>query len=154
MRAPGSHRPSNDSWGRFASLAPKGAAWIVDAKVAKLHPAVLRSIRAPLLVELVTAGEALKSVGALERLAPKLVGLPRGGTLVAVGGGTVGDFATVAAHLVKRGVELIHVPSTLLAAVDSSVGGKGALNVGEVKNALGVFHIPRGRCCARSCSRR
>ena len=140
MSAPGSHRPSKDSWGRFAALAPKGAAWLVDAKVAKLHPSVLRSIRAPVHVELVTAGEALKSTRALERLAPKLLGLPRGGTLVAVGGGTVGDFAAVAAHLVKRGVELVQVPTTLLAAVDSSVGGKGALNVKEVKNALGVFH--------------
>lgn len=140
MRAPGSHSPPNDSWGRFASLAPKGAAWIIDAKVARLHPVVLRSLRAPLQVELVTAGEALKSTRALERIAPKLLALPRGGTLVAVGGGTVGDFATVAAHLVKRGVELVQVPTTLLAAVDSSVGGKGALNVGAVKNALGVFH--------------
>ncbi len=140
MSAPGSHRPQNDKWGRFSSLAPKGAAWIIDAKVAKLHPTVLQSIRAPIHIELVTAGEALKSTRALERLAPKLVGLSRAGTLVAVGGGTVGDFATVAAHLVKRGVELIQVPTTLLAAVDSSVGGKGALNVGEVKNALGVFH--------------
>ena len=132
----------NDKWGRFASLAPKGAAWIIDAKVARLHPGVVRSLRAPLHVELVTAGEALKSTRALERIAPRLLQLPRGGTLVAVGGGTVGDFATVAAHLVKRGVNLIQVPTTLLAAVDSSVGGKGALNVGEVKNALGVFHYP------------
>jgi 3-dehydroquinate synthase len=91
---------------------------------------------------LVAAGEALKSMRALERLAPKLSSLPRGGTLVAVGGGTVGDLATVAAHLVKRGLELVQVPTTLLAAVDSSVGGKGALNVGGVKNALGVFHYP------------
>ncbi len=149
MSAPGSHRPTHDTWGRFASLAPKNAAWIIDAKVAKLHPSVLRSIRAPVHVELVTAGEALKSTRALERLAPRLLGLPRGGTLVSVGGGTVGDFAAVAAHLVKRGVELVHVPTTLLAAVDSSVGGKGALNVGAVKNALGVFHYAaRSILCA------
>lgn len=143
MSAPGSHRPLNDRWGRFATHdLPKGAVWVVDARVARLHPAVLRAIRAPLHVELVTAGEGLKSVDALGRLAPKLLQLPRTGTLVAVGGGTVGDFATVAAHLVKRGVNLVHVPTTLLAAVDSSVGGKGALNVGDVKNALGVFHYP------------
>lgn len=143
MNGPGSHRPLNDAWGRFGTHdLPRGAVWIVDARVAKLHPRVLKAIRAPLHVELVTAGEALKSTEALGRLAPKLVGLPRNGTLVAVGGGTVGDFATVAAHLVKRGVNLIQVPTTLLAAVDSSVGGKGALNVGDVKNALGVFHYP------------
>jgi 3-dehydroquinate synthase len=146
MNAPGSHVPLDDRWGRFAALAPKvgpGAVWLIDARVAKLHPQVTRSLVRPRHVALLTAGEALKSTRALERLAPKLSSLPRGGTIVAVGGGTVGDFATVAAHLVKRGVELIQVPTTLLAAVDSSVGGKGALNVGEVKNALGVFHYPR-----------
>ncbi|MFL5318656.1 MAG: 3-dehydroquinate synthase family protein, partial [Myxococcaceae bacterium] len=66
--------------------------------------------------------------------------LPRSGTLLAVGGGTIGDLATVAAHLLKRGVRLIHVPTTLLAAVDSSLGGKGAVHVDGVKNAAGVFH--------------
>jgi len=140
MSAIGSHRPSKDAWGKFAALAPEGAAWIVDARVAKLHPSVLTAIRSPVHVEKVTAGEALKSTAALERVAVKLMGLKRGGTLVAVGGGTVGDLAGVVAHLVKRGVELVQVPTTLLAAVDSSVGGKGALNVGAVKNALGVFH--------------
>ncbi len=140
MSFPGSHRSSKDAWGKFAALAPEDAAWIVDARVAKLHPSVLKSIRNPVHVERVTAGEALKSTAALEKIAPKLMGLKRGGTLVAVGGGTVGDFAAVVAHLVKRGVELVQVPTTLLAAVDSSVGGKGALNVGAVKNALGVFH--------------
>lgn len=146
MISPGSHRPSKDRWGSFAALAATvkpGAVWLVDARVARLHPAVRRSIRGARRVVEVTAGEALKSTRALEQFAPQLLTLPRGGTLVAVGGGTVGDFATVAAHLVKRGVELIHVPTTLLAAVDSSLGGKGALNVGKVKNALGVFHYPR-----------
>lgn len=142
MNAPGRYRPSSERWGRFASLAPKGAAWIIDARVARLHPQVLRAIRAPVHLELVRASEALKSTAALERLVPKLLAIPRGGMLVAVGGGTVGDFATVTAHLLKRGVDLVHVPTTLLAAVDSSVGGKGALNVGSVKNALGVFHFP------------
>ena len=63
-----------------------------------------------------------------------------------MGGGTVGDLSTVAAHLLKRGVKLIHMPTTLLAAVDSSQGGKGALDVHAgrhpVKNAAGVFHYP------------
>jgi 3-dehydroquinate synthase len=63
---------------------------------------------------------------------------------LAVGGGTIGDVATVAAHLLKRGVRLVQAPTTLLAAVDSSLGGKGAvdLSVGGnvVKNPAGVFH--------------
>jgi 3-dehydroquinate synthase len=66
--------------------------------------------------------------------------VPRSATFVALGGGTVGDAITVLAHLHKRGVRLLHVPTTMLAAVDSSIGGKGAVNVGGVKNALGVFH--------------
>jgi predicted secreted protein len=61
-----------------------------------------------------------------------------------MGGGTVGDLGTVVAHLLKRGVRLIQVPTTLLAAVDSSLGGKGALHVEShgtaLKNAVGVFH--------------
>jgi 3-dehydroquinate synthase len=72
------------------------------------------------------------------------INLPRSGTLVAVGGGTVGDVATVAAHLLKRGVRLLQVPTTLLAAVDSSLGGKGAVDLvvrgRVVKNPAGVFH--------------
>ena len=70
--------------------------------------------------------------------------LPRSGTLVAVGGGTLGDVCTVAAHLLKRGVRLVQVPTTLLAAVDSSLGGKGAVDMHVagrvVKNPVGVFH--------------
>jgi 3-dehydroquinate synthase len=59
----------------------------------------------------------------------------------------VGDLATVAAHLIKRGIRLVHVPTTLLAAVDSSVGGKGAVHIDGgrgrvIKNAAGVFHYP------------
>jgi 3-dehydroquinate synthase len=86
------------------------------------------------------AGERTKSLRVLERVLARLTALPRSGMLVAVGGGSIGDLATVAAHVHKRGVKLVHVPTTLLAAVDSSVGGKGAVNVGAVKNGAGVFH--------------
>ncbi len=145
MNAPGSHRPLKDSWGRFSSRAralPEGALWVVDEKVARLHPTLESVIasRRPLQVVKLRAGESLKSARRLEQVAPLAAMLPRSGAVIAVGGGTVGDFATVLAHLVKRGVQLFQVPTTLLAAVDSSVGGKGALNVSGVKNALGVFH--------------
>jgi 3-dehydroquinate synthase len=92
----------------------------------------------------VRAGEAAKSLLCFERLAAKLQGLPRGATLVAIGGGTIGDVCTVLAHTLKRGMRLWHWPTTLLAATDSSVGGKGALNLRGVKNALGAFHFPEG----------
>lgn len=130
---------AHDRW--VAALEP-GACVVADRRVLALHPDLARRLRARTDVTLhaVTAGERLKSLAGLERLAKATLGLRRHGLLCAVGGGTVGDLATVGAHLIKRGVRLWHVPSTLLAAVDSSVGGKGAVNVGAVKNALGVFH--------------
>lgn len=149
VSAPGAYRRSNDQWGRFEELAgalPPQTAVVLDRRVARLHPRLRKVLRArgiQTVVEL-TAGERAKSLRALDSLARALLPLPRSGTLLAIGGGTIGDLATVAAHLHKRGVSLIHVPSTLLAAVDSSLGGKGAVHAGEarapVKNALGVFH--------------
>jgi 3-dehydroquinate synthase len=95
------------------------------------------------------AGEGAKALRTLERLGAAAVAVPRAATVLAVGGGTVGDVATVFAHLHKRGARLVQVPTTWLAAVDSSLGGKGAVNVGGVKNALGVFHAPvEGWICA------
>lgn len=143
--APGAHQVSTDRWGPFATLArglPEGALYVVDRRVARLHPGVLSAVRRrrPYAVLQLAAGERAKSMGTLEKVLGAALRLPRGGCLVAIGGGTVGDLATVAAHLIKRGVRLIQVPTTLLAAVDSSVGGKGAVNLGSVKNAAGVFH--------------
>ncbi len=69
---------------------------------------------------------------------------PRANRIVVIGGGTLGDLGTVLAHLNRRGLPLTHVPTTLLAAVDSSVGGKGAVHARSkgqwIKNAWGVFH--------------
>jgi 3-dehydroquinate synthase len=151
--APGSYVPPDDRWGSVqeaARDAPEGALVVIDRRVARLHPqlgAALRE-RAPRAVVLLEGAERSKSLAALERIALAGRGLPRAGTLVAVGGGTIGDVCTVAAHLIKRGVALVHVPTTVLAAVDSSLGGKGAVNLGDaerraVKNALGVFHYAR-----------
>ncbi|MHB8418088.1 MAG: 3-dehydroquinate synthase [Myxococcales bacterium] len=135
---------TRDRWGSFPELArglPAEAFAIVDARLADLHPAVPRALRGvgSLRVE---PGERAKSFAQLERLLFAARGLSRHGTMLAVGGGTLGDLATVAAHLHKRGVRLVLVPTTLLGAVDSSLGGKGALNLGAVKNAVGVFHEP------------
>lgn len=66
--------------------------------------------------------------------------LERNGTVVAVGGGSVGDACGFAASVYKRGVKLIHVPTTLIAQTDSGIGGKTALNLGDVKNAVGTFY--------------
>lgn len=92
----------------------------------------------------VVAGEELKSLESLQKIAPRILRLMEGHSrqktvLVAVGGGSVGDFVGFLASVLKRGVRLVHVPSTWLAAMDSAHGGKTAVNVGEFKNQLGTF---------------
>jgi 3-dehydroquinate synthase len=91
------------------------------------------------------AGEASKSFTGLERLAGALLdlGVDRGGLIVALGGGVIGDLAGFAAGILKRGVAFAQVPTTLLAQVDSSVGGKTAINAPQGKNLIGLFHQPR-----------
>jgi 3-dehydroquinate synthase len=146
---PGAYRPATDRWGSFPRLCarlPEGSLAVVDRKVARLHPDVPRALRArePRAIVQLTGGEGAKSFTALEQVLAAGLSLPRSGTLVAIGGGTIGDVSTVAAHLLKRGVRLVQVPTTLLAAVDSSLGGKGAVDLTVrgrvVKNPVGVFH--------------
>jgi 3-dehydroquinate synthase len=137
-----------DRWGSFAKLAttlPDDTLIVLDRRVGRLHPAVGKALRGRRVVT-VDAGERAKTMGIVERVMQAAAGLSRSGTLVAVGGGTIGDVATVAAHLIKRGVRLVQVPTTTLAAVDSSLGGKGAVHIRVggrwLKNAAGVFHYP------------
>jgi 3-dehydroquinate synthase len=92
----------------------------------------------------VTGGEALKDLAAfpvhMEKILALVAGMSSSAvTVVAVGGGSVGDFAGFLASVLKRGVGLVHVPSTWLAALDSAHGGKTALNVGPFKNQIGTF---------------
>lgn len=90
------------------------------------------------------AGEAGKSWAQLEKLTDWLLDqhVERGDHIVALGGGVVGDITGFAAHIVKRGCSFIQVPTTLLAQVDSSVGGKTAINSAAGKNLVGAFHQP------------
>ncbi|RKI52093.1 3-dehydroquinate synthase [Corallococcus sp. AB049A] len=119
---------------------------MVDRTVARFHPTLIPTLEArkPRAIIQLVGGERAKSLASLQKVLAGGINLPRSGTLVAVGGGTVGDVATVAAHLLKRGVRLLQVPTTLLAAVDSSLGGKGAVDLvvrgRVVKNPAGVFH--------------
>jgi 3-dehydroquinate synthase len=71
------------------------------------------------------------------------LGVERGGLIVALGGGVIGDLTGFAAGILKRGVDFAQIPTTLLAQVDSSVGGKTAINTRQGKNLLGLFYQPR-----------
>jgi len=96
-------------------------------------------------VHTVAPGEGSKSWKKLGKLLNKLLddGAGRDDVLVAFGGGVVGDLAGLAASLLKRGMTLVQVPTTLLAQVDSSVGGKTAVNAKHGKNLIGAFYQPK-----------
>jgi 3-dehydroquinate synthase len=96
-------------------------------------------------VVLVPDGEAHKSFATLQDLLTRLLELraDRATTLVALGGGVVGDLAGFAAAIYQRGVPFVQVPTTLLAQVDSSVGGKTGINHALGKNMIGAFHQPQ-----------
>ncbi len=94
----------------------------------------------------VPEGEGSKSVEEWSRLLGAMLegGFSRGDCAVAVGGGVVGDLAGFAASAYMRGIDFYNIPTTLLSQIDSSIGGKTAINFGGVKNPVGAFHQPRG----------
>ncbi len=89
-------------------------------------------------------GESTKSAAELAGLCERLLsqGVERGDLVVALGGGVIGDLAGFAAAILRRGVRYVQVPTTLLAHVDSSVGGKTGINTPQGKNLVGAFHQP------------
>lgn len=91
------------------------------------------------------AGEPTKSFGHFEKLLEDLLqfGIERTTTLIALGGGVIGDITGFAASTLLRGINYVQVPTTLLAQVDSSVGGKTAINASQGKNLIGSFYQPR-----------
>jgi 3-dehydroquinate synthase len=93
----------------------------------------------------VPEGEASKSLGQVEACCGAMArgGLDRGSFVLALGGGVVGDLAGLVAAVYYRGVPYVQVPTTVVAQVDSSVGGKTGVNLGEGKNLVGAFHQPR-----------
>lgn len=94
----------------------------------------------------VDQGEGSKSAECFIRLCEKMVhmGMTRSDCVVAVGGGVVGDLAGFSAASYMRGIDFYNVPTTLLSQVDSSIGGKTAINLGGVKNIVGAFYQPKG----------
>ncbi len=93
---------------------------------------------------LVPDGEEAKTIATYTRVVEGLLNAKagRGSTIISLGGGCVGDLAGFVAATYMRGVRLIHMPTTLLAQVDSSIGGKAALNLPDAKNIVGAFHQP------------
>lgn len=91
------------------------------------------------------AGESTKCYGELERLTRELLelGVERNDMVIAFGGGVIGDLAGFASSILRRGVDFVQVPTSLLAQVDSSVGGKTGINTPEGKNLIGTFCQPR-----------
>jgi 3-dehydroquinate synthase len=134
---------------RAAALKPGAKAAIVtDDVVAPLHLAATEAALAAAGIAthrvVVAAGEGTKSFAGLERVCEAVIDakIERGDFVVALGGGVVGDLAGFAAAVVRRGLDYIQVPTTLLAQVDSSVGGKTAINSRHGKNLVGAFHQP------------
>ncbi len=90
-------------------------------------------------------GEHTKSFGHFEALAGQLLdlGVERKDPIIALGGGVIGDLVGFTAAILRRGIPFIQIPTTLLSLVDSSVGGKTAINVSQGKNLVGAFHQPK-----------
>jgi 3-dehydroquinate synthase len=120
---------------------------VTDAHVAALHLApVLAALDGCVHDVLVLdPGESAKTIINTERIFDRLaaLGASRDGAVIALGGGVVGDLAGFAAACWMRGVDFIQMPTTLLAMVDSSVGGKTGVNLAAGKNLVGAFHQPR-----------
>lgn len=120
---------------------------ITDRTVNQLHAGALcEQLSAQALASLwvVDNGEVFKSLKTVERLAQEMVqaGIDRGSVIVAVGGGLIGNLAGLIAALLFRGIRLVHVPTTLIAAADSVASLKQAVNLSVGKNLLGCFHKP------------
>ncbi len=121
---------------------------VTDENVARDQlPRLQRALRAAGIdsaVEILPAGESTKSWANLERLTDALLGhgVERSDTIVALGGGVIGDLVGFAASILKRGCNFVQVPTTLLSQVDSSVGGKTAINSRAGKNLIGAFYQP------------
>ena len=133
-----------------ATLPPGTAVLLTDSDVGPLHaPAVTDALERAgwTIADIVTvpAGEASKSLSLYEGVLRGLAaaGLPRGGMLFALGGGVVGDLGGFVASSYMRGIDFVQLPTSLLAMVDSSVGGKVGLDLPEGKNLVGAFLQPR-----------
>ena len=139
-----SHRASAPN--RLNEFVGESVLIVSNQTIADRYAAPLIDMLSGLKVDLhlIPEGEAHKTLGELERIIETLLraGHTRETSLIALGGGVVGDMAGFAAAIYQRGVPFIQIPTTLLAQVDSSVGGKTAVNHLLGKNMIGAFHQP------------
>lgn len=132
--------------GTWAAALGTRSLVVTSESVAGLHLDALRRALGehPHAVHIVPDGDAAKTMETVDAIitAALEAGLARDGTIIALGGGAVGDVAGFAAAVYQRGIDYIQVPTTLLAQIDSSVGGKTAINHPRGKNLVGSFHQP------------
>jgi 3-dehydroquinate synthase len=155
----------HSSAGRYAIVCGEGILGVAAKEIRKLgkfsrihlvsSPNVWRAVGKKVLsglglknahaTHLMNDAESAKNLFTLEKLSRSLVraGIDRKSLLIAVGGGVVGDVAGLAASACLRGVALVQIPTTLIAQVDSSVGGKNGVNLPEGKNLVGTFYPAR-----------
>ena len=134
--------------GAFSQYTPKikGRKFIVtDTNVYKLYSQLIEEYFADASVFILPAGERSKTFSKLTEILGAMADseIKRDCTVVAFGGGVVGDIAGLAASLYMRGTNLVQIPTTLLAQVDSSVGGKTAVDFKSIKNLVGSFYQPQ-----------
>jgi 3-dehydroquinate synthase len=134
---------------RVEALRPRAKTFIVTDENVELHH--LDAVESALAESgvaysrfVVRPGEGSKSFGVFEEVCEAIIAarIERGDLVIALGGGVIGDLAGFAASAVRRGLDYVQVPTTLLAQVDSSVGGKTAINSAHGKNLVGAFHQP------------
>lgn len=133
-------------WPKVSSLDPERTIVIYDSVLSRVPGFTLWVEEFPQRYQ-VQSGEELKELNNLPQHLQVILKLAETANkrplqILAIGGGSIGDFSGFIASILKRGVDLIHIPSTWLAAIDSSHGGKNALNVGGVKNQIGTYYAP------------
>jgi 3-dehydroquinate synthase len=121
---------------------------IIDENVARYHLPVIQSAfsesKGKISYTLLPSGERMKSYTQLKKIHERLLNynFGRDTTLIAIGGGVTGDLAGYAAATYMRGLQLVHIPTTLLAMIDSAIGGKTGINFEGRKNIIGAFYQP------------
>jgi 3-dehydroquinate synthetase len=133
--------------GRISRLHPDRILLLTDRQVAELHGQPLFSrlnTLVPVMSVLESPGERVKSLALVDRIAEDAIswGITRQSVVVAFGGGAIGNLAGLVAALLFRGIRLLHIPTTLLAALDSVISLKQAVNSRSGKNLIGTYYAP------------